>query len=112
MNDTTHEAPDDLVKRLHSLHKQATVERSHFYVGSCAKDAMHRIEELEAKKYHDAWLEVEIAELEAKLAKAEAKLADLERWRAAAFIAHNNLDLDIEADPQALAELKGQDNEL
>ena len=40
---------DDLVKRLHSLHKQATVERSHFYVGSCAKDAMHRIEELEAK---------------------------------------------------------------
>ena len=40
---------DDLVKRLHSLHKQATVEHSHFYVGSCAKDAMHRIEELEAK---------------------------------------------------------------
>ena len=40
---------DDLMKRLHSLHKQATVERSHFYVGSCAEDAMHRIEELEAK---------------------------------------------------------------
>ena len=40
---------DDLMQRLHSLHKQATVERSHFYVGSCAKDAMHRIEELEAK---------------------------------------------------------------
>jgi hypothetical protein len=40
---------DDLVKRLHSLHKQATVERSHFYVGGCAKDAIHRIEELEAK---------------------------------------------------------------
>ena len=40
---------DDLLKRLCSLHKQATVERSHFYVGSCAKDAMHRIEELEAK---------------------------------------------------------------
>ena len=61
---------DDLLKRLCSLHKQATVERSHFYVGSCAKDAMHRIEELETRKYHDAWLEVEIAELEAKLAKA------------------------------------------
>ena len=40
---------DDLVKRLHSLHKQATVERSHFYVGWCAKDAADRIEELEAK---------------------------------------------------------------
>jgi purine nucleoside phosphorylase len=40
---------DDLMKRLQSLHKQATVERSHFYVGSCAEDAMHRIEELEAE---------------------------------------------------------------
>ena len=40
---------DDLVKRLRSLHKQATVERSHFYVGSCAKDAIHCIEELEAQ---------------------------------------------------------------
>ena len=40
---------DDLVKRLDSLHKQATVERSHFYVGSCAKDAADRIEELEGK---------------------------------------------------------------
>ena len=40
---------DDLVKRLHSLHKQATVERSHFYVGWCAKDAIDRIEELEAE---------------------------------------------------------------
>ena len=40
---------DDLVKRLQSLHRQATVERSHFYVGSCAEDAMHRIEELKAK---------------------------------------------------------------
>ena len=40
---------DNLVKRLQSLHKQATVERSHFYVGSCAKDVMHRIEELEAR---------------------------------------------------------------
>ena len=37
----------------------------------------------------------------------EAELAALERWRAAAFIAHGNLDLDIEADPLALAELKG-----
>ena len=40
---------DDLVKRLRDLHKQATVERSHFYVGKCVADAIHRIEELEAK---------------------------------------------------------------
>ena len=46
MNDTTH---DDLVMRLYSLHKQATVERSHFYVGRCVADAIDRIEELEAK---------------------------------------------------------------
>jgi hypothetical protein len=46
-----------------------------------------------------------------RIEELEAKLADLERWRAAALIAHSNLDLDIEADPQALAELKGQDDE-
>lgn len=40
---------DDLMERLHDLHKQATVERSHFYVGKCVADAIHRIEELEAK---------------------------------------------------------------
>ena len=40
---------DDLMKALCSLHKQAMVERSHFYVGSCAMEAMRRIEELEAE---------------------------------------------------------------
>ena len=40
---------EDLVRRLYSLHKQATVERSHFYVGRCVADAIYRIEELEAK---------------------------------------------------------------
>ena len=52
-----------------------------------------------------------IEQLTATNKELEAKLADLERWRAAAFIVHGNLDLDIEADPQALAELKGQDDE-
>ena len=47
MTDTTH---DDLVMRLYSLHKQATVERSHFYVGRCVADAIYRIEELEAER--------------------------------------------------------------
>jgi hypothetical protein len=46
MTDTTH---DDLVMRLYSLHKQATVERSHFYVGRCVADAIDRIAALEAK---------------------------------------------------------------
>jgi hypothetical protein len=55
---------DDLVKRLHSLHKQATVERSHFYVGWCAKDAIDRIEELEAKLAAERW---RIADLERRL---------------------------------------------
>jgi len=40
---------DDLVKRLRDLHEQATVEKSHFYAGKCVKDAIERIEELEAK---------------------------------------------------------------
>ena len=63
---------DDLVKRLHSLHKQATVERSHFYVGRCAKDAIDRIEELTelcALEYQRAWL------LETQKNIAEEKLA-------------------------------------
>jgi len=38
----------DLVERLRDLHKQATVERSHYYVGKCALDAADRIEALEA----------------------------------------------------------------
>ena len=61
----------------------------------------------------DALQEVtaELEQAEARIEELEAKLADLERWRAAAFIAHSNLDLDIEADPQALAELKGQDDD-
>ena len=108
---------DDLMKRLHSLHKQATVERSHFYVGSCAKDAMHRIEELETKKYHDAWLEVEIAELEAKLAKVEQMLE-----REIRRVQKIQLDLppphkvgliSVEEEYKLmLAELKGQDDDL
>jgi len=37
-----------LIERLRDLHKQATVERSHYYVGKCALDAADRIEALEA----------------------------------------------------------------
>lgn len=34
----------DIVEKLHDLHKQATVERSHFYVGSCVTEAIQEIE--------------------------------------------------------------------
>jgi cytidine deaminase len=37
---------DDILDRLRDLYKQATVERSHFYVGCCVKDAMAEIERL------------------------------------------------------------------
>ena len=46
--------------------------------------------EAETKKYHDAWLEVEIVELEDKLAKAVCLITDIEA---------------------ALAELKGQEDD-
>ena len=39
-----------LIERLRDLHKQATVERSHYYVGKCALDAADRIEALEAER--------------------------------------------------------------
>ena len=102
---------DDLMKRLDSLHKQATVERSHFYVGSCAKDAMQRIEELETKKYHDAWLEVEIVELEAKLAKAVEALEGVRSFvRDLASYADQGHTLvpALEKACTTLEELKGQ----
>jgi len=37
-----------LIERLRDLHKQATVERSHYYVGNCTQEAAARIEALEA----------------------------------------------------------------
>jgi len=90
---------DDLMKRLHSLHKQATVERSHFYVGSCAEDAMHRIEELEdilaVKRKRILTVESDKIDLAFKLAKA---LAELER-----------LGFDFES--TVGRKLKGQDDE-
>jgi hypothetical protein len=38
---------NNIVERLRDLHKQATVERSHYYVGNCALDAADHIEALE-----------------------------------------------------------------
>ena len=73
---------DDLVKRLQSLHKQATVERSHFYVGSCAEDAIHRIVELEAKLKAKEKLVLALAgdkiDLVSELAGVKGKLAKAE----------------------------------
>jgi hypothetical protein len=41
----------DIVDRLIDLHKQATVERSHFYVGKCVKDAIKEITRLRRENY-------------------------------------------------------------
>ena len=36
----------DILERLVDLHKQATEERSHFYVGKCIRDAIYEIAQL------------------------------------------------------------------
>jgi hypothetical protein len=47
------EAPDslgdDILVRLRDLHKQATLERSHYYTGRCIADAINEITELRKK---------------------------------------------------------------
>ena len=40
---------EELLSRLEDLYKQATVERSHFYVGKCAADSIELIAHLEAE---------------------------------------------------------------
>jgi hypothetical protein len=37
---------DDILDRLRDLHKQATVERSHYYTGRCVSDAINEITRL------------------------------------------------------------------
>lgn len=37
---------EDIIDRLHDLHKQATDERSHYYVGKCVRDAISEIQRL------------------------------------------------------------------
>ena len=37
---------DDILVRLRDLHKQATEDRSHYYVGRCVSDAFNEITEL------------------------------------------------------------------
>lgn len=39
---------DDIIGRLADLHKQATVERSHYYTGKCIRDAIAEIQRLRA----------------------------------------------------------------
>lgn len=42
----TIEIEEDILDRLRDLHKQATVERSHYYVGKCCQNAIEEIERL------------------------------------------------------------------
>jgi len=53
----------DIIEKLEDLHKQATVERSHYYVGSVCREAAREIDRLKSlnaalvaalKKYHAA----------------------------------------------------------
>jgi hypothetical protein len=39
----------DILDKLKDLHKQATTERSHYYVASCCVEAIAEITELRAK---------------------------------------------------------------
>lgn len=41
---------DDMLAKLKDLHKQATTERSHYYVASCCKDAIAEIERLRRQR--------------------------------------------------------------
>lgn len=36
----------NILEKLRDLHKQATTERSHFYVASCCKEAIEAIEDM------------------------------------------------------------------
>jgi hypothetical protein len=40
---------NDILDRLEDLHKQATEERSHYYVGACVRAAMEEIDGLRGK---------------------------------------------------------------
>ena len=75
-------------------------EKGEYYTEGTSPDDLHDIPQVRPSRVLDA------EKLVARIEELEAELTYLERWRAAAFIAHGNLDLDIEADPQALAELK------
>ena len=102
---------DDLLKRLCSLHKQATVERSHFYVGSCAKDAIHRIEELEAKLARSVDALQSMPEAVAHTTLDDGPLWSGDRtgvWLATLHACKNAVQSKVD---QTLKELKGQDDE-
>lgn len=54
---------DDILEKLEDLHKQATTERSHYYVAKCCKEAIAEIVLLRTK----------VALLRADLSKAKVK---------------------------------------
>lgn len=45
----TVEVEPDILYMLEDLHKQATITRSHFYVGKCVRDAIAEIKRLRRK---------------------------------------------------------------
>lgn len=60
----------DILGRLRDLHKQATEERSHNYVGACVRDAIAEIELLRAQRVGWMGRELELLrKIEALVAK-------------------------------------------
>lgn len=57
------EPTDDILDRLADLHKQATTERSHFYVARCCKDAIIEIIKLRERVQIFVVKEIEIDDL-------------------------------------------------
>ena len=114
---------DDLVKQLHNLHKQATVERSHFYVGRCVAQAIDRIEELESKLALSegaldvasrSWGECQriLEQTEAKLSKSEALLAKaLDALDEAVYFLDMGKSAGVYRIVTTLAKLKGGTND-
>ncbi len=57
----------DILDRLADLHKQATEERSHYYVGGCVRDA---IDEIKRLRRTVSWLNAVVKESGAEQLRA------------------------------------------
>ena len=65
----------DILDRLHDLHRQATEERSHYYTGSVIKAAAREISELRRMCAHQERFKHEANQ---RAEKAEKSLAELQ----------------------------------
>jgi len=92
-----------LIERLRDLHKQATVERSHYYVGKCVLDAADRIEALEAEiKEWRMIVENLESQIKADLALSPAPEGEAVAWQKRPVFGDIRLRVwtPVEADPE------------